>query len=403
MKILILNCGSSSVKYQFRDTDGAGVLAKGLVERIGIPSPVVNHKRFFPDEKSLREEPDRVINYSEAIKRIIELLLDEQYGVIKRVEEIEAVGHRVVHGGEEFSDSVLITQGVKDKIRECIPLAPLHNPPNLKGIEAAEALLPNVPQVAVFDTAFHQSIPPHAYIYALPYEYYERYRVRRYGFHGTSHFYVAHRAAEILGKNIESLRIITAHLGNGASITAVKGGVSVDTSMGFTPLEGVVMGTRCGDIDPAITFFLGRREKLSFDELDRIMNKKSGLLGISGLSSDMRDIIKGMNEGNPRCKLAFDIYCYRVKKYIGAYAAAMGGLDVLVFTAGVGENASYVRSSILSGLEFLGIQIDEGKNSSVQGEETDISVPGSPVRVLVIPTDEERIIGEDTKRIVEGR
>ena len=402
MKILILNCGSSSVKYQFRDTDGAGVLAKGLVERIGIPSPVVNHKRFFPDEKSLREELDTVIDYSEAIKRIIEFLLDKQYGVIEEIEEIEAVGHRVVHGGERFSDSVLITQEVKDKIRECIPLAPLHNPPNLRGIEAAERLLPDVPQVAVFDTAFHQSIPPYAYTYALPYEYYERYRVRRYGFHGTSHFYVARRAAEMLGKDFKSLRIITAHLGNGASITAVKGGVSVDTSMGFTPLEGLVMGTRCGDIDPAIAFFLGRNEKLSFDELDRIMNKKSGLLGISGVSSDMRDILKGMTDGDSRCKLAFDIYCYRVKKYIGAYAAAMGGVDVLVFTAGVGENASYVRGSILSELGFLGIHIDEERNSSVQGEEADISIPGSPVRVLVIPTDEEKIIGEDTKRIIEG-
>ena len=327
-------------------------------------------------------------------------MVHPEYGVIKSISQIDAVGHRVVHGGEKFSESALINSKVKEAIRECIELAPLHNPPNLLGIEACEKILPGVPQVAVFDTAFHQTMEPVAYIYPIPYEYYEKYRIRRYGFHGTSHYYVSHRAAEILGKPITKLRIITLHLGNGASVTAVKFGKSVDTSMGFTPLEGLAMGTRCGDIDPAIVMFLMEKQNLSLEQINNILNKKSGLLGVSGVSNDLRDVLEAASKGNERAKLAFEIYCYRVKKYIGAYAAAMGGVDAIVFTAGAGENSPEVREKSVEGLEFLGIKIDKDKNNAARGIEKDISTEDARVRTLVIPTNEELVIALETERIV---
>jgi len=398
MIILILNSGSSSVKYQLWNTKKGGVQAKGLVSRIGIDKPLLEHSA---GEKKYEHSPSDKIDHNQAVKLALDALVHPDYGVMKRIDEIEAIGHRVVHGGEAFAESAIIDSAVVDAIRKCIPLAPLHNPPNLIGIEACTAILPKTPQVAVFDTAFHQTMPEVAYTYALPYEYYEKYKVRRYGFHGTSHYYVAYRAAEILGKPIEKLKIITAHLGNGASITAVSEGKSVDTSMGLTPLEGLVMGTRCGDIDPAIVMFIMELESKSAKDLDNLMNKKSGLLGISGTTNDLRDVIKASETGNKRAKLALDVYTYRIRKYVGAYAAAMGGLDAVVFTAGVGENSSIIRKMILDKLEFMGIKIDDSKNKRAVGKEMDISTSDASVRTLVIPTNEELVIAMETERLVK--
>jgi len=336
--------------------------------------------------------------HKEALQTVVDALRDKEYGVIKDMGEITAVGHRVVHAGEKFAYSVLLKEEVMDALKECISLAPLHNPPNIMGIEACKQIMPEVPMVGVFDTAFHQTMPKKSYIYPIPYEYYEKYRIRRYGFHGTSHKYVAERAAAMLGKPVEELKIITCHLGNGASITAVKNGISVDTSMGFTPLEGLAMGTRSGNIDAAIIKFLMEKENISVAKADEILNKKSGVLGISGVSSDFRDIEEAANKGNERAQLALDVYVHYVKKYIGAYAAVMNGVDAIVFTAGLGENSASMRSSICKDMSFLGVELDEAKNN-VRGKETDVSKDGSKVRVLLIPTNEELMIARDTAEL----
>lgn len=396
MKVLVLNSGSSSVKYQFIETSTREVLAKGQVERIGMDDAVLTHIRADGDTVKISAE---ILDHNIAIEYVIAILLSKNHGVIKDKSEIEAVGHRVVHGGEAFSGSVLITDEVIEEIRENIELAPLHNPHNLRGILACKRLLPNTPQVAVFDTAFHQKMPEYAFIYGLPYELYKRYKIRRYGFHGTSHRYVSKRASEILGIPLEKLKIITAHLGNGCSMSAVKFGVSVDTSMGFTPLEGLLMGTRSGDIDPAVVIYIMSKEGLTMAEVNALLNKHSGLVGISGVSSDMREIIKEMKNGNPRAKLAFEVFCYRVKKYIGAYSAVMGGVDAIVFTAGIGENSPDVRKKVCEDLEYLGIKIDDEKNNSPEKEKI-ITRDDSKVKVLVIPTNEELVIALDTAEIV---
>ena len=405
MKILVINCGSSSIKYQLLDvTRGEPrrtahdlVLARGLLEKIGETGSTLHH------ESSQRKTESRldVATHREGLRLIIETLLDRKIGVIKSLSEIYAVGHRVVHGGEEFVESTLITPEVIAAIEKFSDLAPLHNPPNLTGIRAAQEVLPDVPQVAVFDTSFHQTLPKHAYVYALPYELYEKYRVRKYGFHGTSHRYVALRAAAVLGKKLEETNLITCHLGNGCSITAIEHGRSVDTSMGLTPLEGLVMGTRSGDIDPAIIFYLADHG-FSLDETNTILNKKSGLLGLSGKSNDMRDLIKEAKRGDDRSRLALKIFAYRVKKYIGSYLAALGTADAVVFTGGIGENAAAVREEILSGLETLGIILDRKKNARARGE-ADVSVPESRTRILIIPTNEEALIAHDAAVIASGK
>jgi acetate kinase len=369
------------------------VLAKGLAERIGIEGSVVKHQAEGK-EKVVIEEPMK--SHKEAINIVLKSLVDPVYGAVKSLEEIDAVGHRVVHGGEKFAGSVKITDEVVNAMKECTDLAPLHNPPNIIGIEACKELLPNVPMVGTFDTAYHQTMPEVSYIYPLPYELYKELGIRRYGFHGTSHRYVAERAAALTGKDLKDLKIITCHLGNGASVTAIKGGKSVDTSMGLTPLEGLVMGTRCGDIDPAITTFLMNKKNMSAADLDNLMNKKSGVLGISGVSSDFRDIEEEAEKGNKRAQLALDKFDYTVKKYIGSYAAAMGGVDVVVFTAGLGENSKDNRKQICSGLEFLGITIDDEKNNT-RGKEALISKDNGSVKVFVIPTNEELMIARDTQ------
>ncbi len=399
MKILVLNSGSSSVKYQLWNTAGEGVLAKGLVQRIGIPNPQHDYQRNGEDK--MRFEPEGIIDHTKAIELVIEAIAHPDYGVIKNISEIDAIGHRVVHGGEEFSGSTLMTDDAIAALQRCIPLAPLHNPPNLRGIEACRVKLPGVPQAGVFDTAFHHTIPKYAYLYALPIELYNKHKIRRYGFHGTSHFYVANKAAQLLGKPIEELKIITAHLGNGASITAVDGGKSVDTSMGLTPLEGLIMGTRSGDMDPYIPLFIQKLENLSPDETSDLMNKKSGLLGISGKYTDMRDILEAEKTGDEGAILALQMYCYRVKKYIGAYAAAMGGLDVLVFTAGIGENSDEIREKVCDGLGFMGIEIDKKLNFDAWHILMDISAPNAKIRTIVVPTDEEFVIASETERLVK--
>jgi acetate kinase len=397
MKILVINCGSSSLKYQLFDMEGEKVLAKGLVERIGIQGSRIKHTKAGMDPVTIDTEiPDHKVG----IKLVVEALLDKAHGSLSSLDELGAVGHRVVHAGEKFATSVKLDSKVMAALKECIPLAPLHNPANIMGIEAVSDALPRVSQVGVFDTAFHQTMPKAAFIYGVPYGYYEKYGVRRYGFHGTSHYYVSHRAAEILGKPIEKLKIVTCHLGNGSSITAVNGGRSVDTSMGFTPLAGVLMGTRCGDIDPALVTFISETEKLSLSDVDSLLNKKSGILGLSGVGSDLRDVEAAAARSEPRSRLALEVLTYGIKKYIGAYAAAMGGLDAVVFTAGVGENSSTVRAMSCEGLEFLGIELDNAKND-VRGQEAIISTDTSRVKVLVVPTDEELVIARDTKRLVE--
>lgn len=396
MKILVINCGSSSLKYQFLDMEGEKLLASGLVERIGIEGSRLKHEKQGQD-KVVMEYP--MEDHKVALNYVLEALMNKEHGVIASVSEIDAVGHRVVHAGEYFSSSVVIDKEVIKALYDCAKLAPLHNPPNIIGIEALQELLPEVPMVAVFDTAFHQTMPDYEYIYALDYKYYEEYKIRRYGFHGTSHRYVSQRAAEILGKKPEDLKIVSCHLGNGSSIAAVKGGKSVATSMGFTPLEGLAMGTRCGDIDPAIVTFLMDHENLSVKEMDTVLNKKSGVLGISGVSSDFRDIETAASEGNKRAQLALDIFNYKVRRAIASYAAAMEGLDVVVFTAGLGENGIENRKEILKGLNFLGIDFDEEANK-VRGKETVITKDGSKVIALIVPTNEELMIARDTLALV---
>ncbi len=397
MIVLVLNAGSSSVKYQVIDPEKHESLARGVVERIGMSGAILTHRKVSDKEIRLSGE---ILDHKMAIEYVLSILLSKNHGVIKDRKEIDAVGHRVVHGGEAFSASVLISEEVMSEIRRCIDFAPLHNPPNLKGINAAMQLLPGVPQVAVFDTAFHQTMPKYAYLYALPYTLYKRHGIRRYGFHGTSHRYVADRAAQMLHKPKEELRIITCHLGNGASAAAIKYGKSVDTSMGFTPLEGLVMGTRSGDLDPAIILQIMHKEELTPNDATTLLNKHSGLIGISGLSSDMREI-EDEYETNDRARLAHDIFTYRLKKYIGAYAAAMGGVDAIVFTGGIGENSVMVREHSLQGLEYMGVKLDKARNEAKDKKERLISADDSKVKVLVIPTNEELVIAMDTMRIVK--
>ncbi|KXZ39619.1 acetate kinase [Alkalithermobacter thermoalcaliphilus JW-YL-7 = DSM 7308] len=397
MNVLVINCGSSSLKYQLINMENEQVMAKGLAERIGIDGSRLKHEIEGRDKVVIEKE---MKNHKDALKMVLDALVNEDYGAIKDMSEISAVGHRVVHGGEKFSGSVVITDEVKKALEECIDLAPLHNPPNLMGINACQEILPNVPMVGVFDTAFHQTMPKSSYLYALPYELYEKYGIRRYGFHGTSHKYVSQRAAEILGENIENLKIITCHLGNGASVAAVDGGKSVDTTMGFTPLEGLIMGTRCGDIDPAILPFLMEKENLNASDLSNLMNKKSGILGLTGISSDFRDIEDAAAAGDEKAILGLETYCKKIKKYIGAYMAEMGGVDAIVFTAGIGENSDVVRKEVCKGLERLGIEIDEEKNK-VRGQERIISTENSKVKVLIVPTNEELMIARDTAALVK--
>ncbi|MBQ3427393.1 MAG: acetate kinase [Clostridia bacterium] len=398
MKILVINAGSSSLKYQLIDMDTKSVLAKGLCERIGIDGSNLQHTCVMKglDKKKI-EKPMK--DHGDAIQMVIDALVDPEIGVIGSMDEIGAVGHRVVHGAEEFTESTVITEAVMKALDKCTPLAPLHNPPNIIGINACTKIMPDVPQVAVFDTAFHQTMPPHAFMYALPYECYENDRIRKYGFHGTSHKYVSQKAAEFLGKDAKELKIVTCHLGNGSSISAVDGGKCIDTSMGFTPLDGVPMGTRTGSMDPAVMTYL-MNKGMSAKEIDNLVNKKSGVAGVSGVSSDFRDLSAAAEEGNERAKLALDMFAYQVKKFIGAYAAAMGGIDAVVFTAGVGENDAATRKAIVSGLEFLGIKIDDAKNDK-RGT-VDITADGASVKTLVIPTDEEMMIAIDTERLAKA-
>ena len=398
MKVLVINAGSSSLKYQLMDTDTRTVLAKGLCERIGIDGRLT-HK--VPAKDLKLEFEIAMPTHAEAIQSVLDALTSAEHGVIRSMSEIDAVGHRVVHGGEKFAASARIDADVMAALEECIPLAPLHNPANITGIKACQAVMPSTPMVAVFDTAFHQTMPAKSYIYALPYEYYEKDKVRRYGFHGTSHRYVSARAAAMLGKPIEELKIITCHLGNGSSVSAIDGGKSVDTSMGFTPLAGVPMGTRSGDLDAGILEYLMNKYGMDIKEMLNVLNKKSGVLGISGVSSDFRDLEEAAKAGNDRAQLALDSFQYSVKKLVGAYAAAMGGVDAIVFTAGVGENDAVTRMTIASGLEFMGVKMDAEANNP-RGHEAVVSAADSKVKVLLIPTDEELMIAQDTAAIVKG-
>ncbi len=395
MKVLVINCGSSSLKYQLINMETEESLAQGLVERIGIEGSILTQKVPGRD-KYIIEQP--MADHKDAIKLVLDALVDGNHGVISSMDEISAVGHRVVHGGEKYSESVVIDDVVMESLEECVKLAPLHNPANIIGINACKSLMPNTPMVAVFDTAFHQTMPKTAYMYPLPYELYTKYGIRKYGFHGTSHKYVSAECAKLMGKDIKDVKIITCHLGNGASLAAIKDGHCVDTSMGFTPLEGIAMGTRCGNIDPAIVTFLMNEGKMTAKEVDNLMNKQSGVLGLSGVSSDFRDIEDAAKEGNERAILALNVYNYRVREMIGAYAAAMGGVDAVVFTAGLGENAIETRAEICKGLEFLGIEIDDAKNN-VRGKSTEVSKDGAKVKVFVIPTNEELVIARDTKEL----
>jgi len=399
MNILVLNCGSSSIKYQLFDMgDDTRVLAKGLIERIGITDSILTHRPAGKDPyKVVLDIPDHTVG----INLVMEALVHPVHGVIKKISEIKAVGHRVAHGGESFKESVLIDNDVKRGIEKCADLAPLHNPAHLKGILSCEKLLPGVPQVAVFDTSFHQTMADYVYMYAIPYEYYEKYRIRKYGFHGTSHKFVAEKACRILNMDMYNSKIITCHLGNGASITAIENGRSTDTSMGFTPVDGLIMGTRTGEIDPGALLFLADKEELSVSGINNLINKKSGVAGISELSSDMRDLGEAADEGNPKAILALNMYSYKIKKFIGAYVAAMNGLDLLVFTAGIGENDFSTRQMICTGMEYMGIELDEDVNNKVKGKDMLISKPSSKVKVMVITTDEELVIASDTQTIVE--
>jgi acetate kinase len=396
MKILVINAGSSSLKYQLIDVENEKVLAKGLCDRIGLDNSFLKHTKISNDTVVIDKD---MYNHKIAVQEVMHALTDKKIGVISNISEISAVGHRVVHGGEKFSKSVIINDEVLSTLKDCIELAPLHNPPNIIGIDACRQIMPTVPMVAVFDTAFHQTMPKFAYIYALPYNIYEKYGIRKYGFHGTSHKYVSERAAVLLKRPLDELKLITCHLGNGASICAVKFGKSIDTSMGFTPLAGLAMGTRSGTIDPAVLLFLMEKEKMSIKEVNDFLNKKSGVLGISGVSSDFRDLHTAVDEGNERAKLAIDIFCYCVKKCIGEYAAVMNGVDAVVFTAGIGENNDVARKQILSEMDYLGISVDWEKNN-VRGKEIDISLPDAKVKTLIIPTNEEIAIARETLKLI---
>ncbi|HNS96742.1 MAG TPA: acetate kinase [Polyangiaceae bacterium] len=392
LKVLVLNSGSSSIKFELFEMPSEKRQARGLLEKIGEEQSKLTYT--IGDSKYTIDQ--KVADHGQGLRLIIDALTDQSKGGLKDISEIGAVGHRVVHGGEAFSETVIIDDKVQKAVEEHIQLAPLHNPPNLLGIKVARELLPNVPQVAVFDTAYHQTMPAYAFTYPIPYELYEQLRVRRYGFHGTSHRYVAARAAKILGRKLEETNLITAHLGNGASMTAIQNGKSIDTTMGLTPLEGLIMGTRCGDIDPAIIAFLARVKDMPVAQIDNLLNKKSGMLGVSGLSNDMRSVEQAANEGNTRAALALEMYCYRIKKYVGAYTAAIGNVHALVFTAGVGENSDVVRERVCSNLQNIGYKIDVEKNRGVRGKELDIATADSPIRILIIPTNEELMIAQDT-------
>ena len=399
MKTLVINCGSSSLKYQLIDMETEESLVQGLVERIGIDGSILTQKVEGKNKYIIQED---MPNHKAAIKHVLNALVNKEHEIIKSMDEIGAVGHRVVHGGEKYSHSVIIDDTVLESIRDCISLAPLHNPPNIIGIEACRELMPNTPMVAVFDTAFHQTMPKEAYICPLPYELYEKYGIRKYGFHGTSHMYVSQKVAEVMKKDIKDLKIVTCHLGNGCSLAAVKGGKSIDTSMGFTPLAGVMMGTRSGSIDPSVISFLVEEHGYTMNDIDKILNKKSGVLGISGVSSDFRDVLAEAEKGNERAKLALDIFHYKVRAQIAAYAGIMGGVDVIVFTAGIGENSAITRKECLRGLEFFGFNIDDEKNS-VRGEIQEISTEDSKVKVYEIPTNEELMIARDTVKLVSNK
>lgn len=397
MKILVLNCGSSSIKYALYNMDDKSVMTSGGAERVGLDGAFVKVKLPNGEKKTVMHD---IPEHTEGVKFIFSLLTDPEIGVIKDLNEIDAVGHRMVHGGEKFNKSVVLTDEVLKTFEECIDLAPLHNPANLKGVKAVSELMPGLPQVGVFDTAFHQTMPAHSYLYAIPYELYEKYGVRRYGFHGTSHRYVSKRVCDFLGVNPADKKVITCHIGNGGSIAAVDGGKCVDTSMGLTPLEGLMMGTRSGDIDGGAITFLEKKLGLDADGMSNLLNKKSGVFGITGISSDMREIESANDEGNERAKLALDMYSYRIKKYVGAYAAAMGGCDIIVFTAGVGENQASMREDVCKNMEYMGVKLDVEKNKTIRGEEAIISTPDSKVTVCVIPTDEELMIATDTMNLL---
>jgi acetate kinase len=401
MHILVVNAGSSSVKFTCMNSESFSVLASGSVERIGLPETLFHYRR--PGSEKITKEVD-VENTRQAVNLITNCLCDPMSGVTKSLKEIVAVGHRVVHGGEKITAPALIDSRVKEVIRDCFEIAPLHNPPNLEGILACEEVFPGTPQVGVFDTAFHATMPPSAYLYALPYDLYQKDRLRRYGFHGTSHKYVSREAARFLNRDRRSLNVITCHLGNGSSIAAVKGGRCVDTSMGFTPLEGLIMGTRCGDLDPAIVFYLMERKRMTAAEVNEMLNRKSGLLGLAAIgSSDLRDVEQKMLEGHAQARTAFEAFCYRIRKYVGAYTAAMGGVDAIVFTAGIGENSERVRAAVCSGLERLGISLDPEKNASLNRSTADISRPESRVRILIVPTNEELQIARETMEALKAR
>ncbi|MBN1988723.1 MAG: acetate kinase [Bacteroidales bacterium] len=398
MIVLVLNCGSSSIKYQVIEMgNGNTLLAKGLVERIGLTDGVLTHK---PEGKERYETVKDIPDHTVGINLILEALVDKNHGVISSLKDIAAVGHRVAHGGEFFTESVLVDDKVKHEIEKCIELAPLHNPANLKGILSMENLLPGIPQVAVFDTSFHQSMPKEAYLYALPYEFYDKYKIRRYGFHGTSHKFVAQKACDILGMDFNNSKIITCHLGNGASITAIKNGKSVETSMGFTPVDGLIMGTRCGSVDPGVLLYLADKENLNLKGINDIINKQSGVMGISGLSSDMRDLENAAANGNERAQLALDMYNFRVKKFIGGYAAVMEGVDLIVFTGGIGENDSILREKVSKSMAYMGVDFDADANKGVRGKDKLLTKPESKVKVMVITTNEELVIATDTASIV---
>ena len=400
MNILVLNCGSSSIKYQFFNFDEKRVLAKGIVEKVGLKGSFLRHEKENGEKVKLEGE---VIDHQVGIEYILGVLVSEKHGCIGSLSEIQAVGHRVAHGGEKFRESTLITQEAINDIKWCIQLAPLHNPANLKGIIAMRTLLPDIPQVAIFDTSFHQSMPDYAYMYAIPYSLYKKYSIRRYGFHGWSHFYVARRACEILGLDMNSIKIVTAHLGNGASMAAIDHGKSVDTSMGLTPVEGLIMGTRAGDMDLGVLTFIMEKEELSLQVANTLVNKHSGMLGVTGVSSDMREIEKAAEGGNERAILGLNMFRYRIKKYIGAYAAAMGGVDLVIFTGGIGENDPVTREECCKGLEYMGIEFDPARNAGIRSKEMLLSKDHSKVKVMTIPTNEELMFAEHTHRIVTGK
>ncbi|HBV85824.1 MAG TPA: acetate kinase [Desulfosporosinus sp.] len=396
MKILVINCGSSSLKYQVIDMATKNAVGKGLVERIGLDGSVLTHRTSSGEKEIIKAE---ITDHTVAIKLVLEALISPQYGAIKDLKEICGIGHRVVHGGEKFSKSVLIDYAVMEALEECVELAPLHNPPNIAGIVACQKMMPGVPQVAVFDTAFHQTMHPKSYIYGLPYEYYKKYGIRKYGFHGTSHKYVSQRAAVLLQRPLSELKLISCHLGNGASICAIRGGKSIETSMGFTPLDGLMMGTRSGALDPAIVTYIMNKENLTVDQMNDFLNKKCGALGVSGISSDFRDIEVAAAQGNPRARLALDIFDHDVRQFIGSYAAVLGGVDGIIFTAGVGENSAEMREAICNNLDYIGVDLDREKNK-VRSEEVDVSKPNARCRVLVIPTNEELMIALETHDLI---